>query len=153
MKTHVNVFDLTLFDSNFETHYGNFKVYDFKIYHFLKHHLSYGNLKLIRDMFEGEEDCIKNFMEIEEIVYKKEEPSYFHPKGKKGYYIPFINSIRSDKETFKFLKVYTTKLLKLLSIYCIKTPNHEPLLFKSKFEDIHKLKMKEFKEILTKPEE
>ena len=146
-------FDITTFDYNFKNIYGDIIERDFKIYHFLKHHFSYGRTKLVRDMFSQEERCIKNFMEIEEIVYKKEEPSYFHPKGKKGYYIPFINSIQSDKDTFKFLKVYTTKLIKLISEYDTNRINHDVLMFKSDFQLIHDSKMKEFKEILTKPEE
>lgn len=134
-------FEITVFDTNFEQIYGNINKYDFKIYHFLKHHLSYGNLKLIRDMFEGEYDCIKNFMEIEEITYKRADGS--NDVLIEGYDIPFTKSIKSYGDTFDLIKKFTTRLLKLLGDYSIKRINHDPLLFKFEFERLHDLKMKE----------
>lgn len=134
-------FDSALFDSNFENIYGNINKYDFKIYHFLKHHFSYGRSKLVRDMFEGEYDCIKNFMEIEGIVYRRADGT--NDVLTEGYEIPFANSIKSYGDTFDFLKKFTTKLIKLLGENGIKRINHDPLLFKSEFERLHDLKMKE----------
>lgn len=134
-------FDSALFDSQFENIYGNINKYDFKIYHFLKHHISYGRSKLIRDTFEGEFDCIKNFMEIEEIVYRRCDGS--NDNLLEGYEIPFANSVKSYGDTFDFLKVFITKLLKLLGENGIKRINHTPILFKSAFGLIHDIKMKE----------
>ena len=144
-------FDITTFDYNFKNIYGDIIERDFKIYHFLKHHFSYGRTKLVRDMFSQEERCIKNFMEIEEIVYKR--PDGVDSNLTEGYYIPFTKSIKSYGDTFDIIKSYKTKLIKLISEYDTNRINHDVLMFKSDFQLIHKLKMKEFKEILIKPEE
>lgn len=134
-------FDVNIFNDNFKDVYGKIEERDFKIYYFLRHHISYGRTKLIRDSFSREIDCIKNFMEIEEIVYRRCGATA--EGSTEGYEIPFAGAIKNYGDTFDFIKIYVGKLIKLLNLYGIKDINHTPILFKSDFHLIHDIKMKE----------
>lgn len=120
-------FDSKQFDYFFKNYYGNIEKRDFKIYHFLKHHLSHKKIDYIKNCFDKEIDAIKTFFDIEEIKYIYDSAEY---------HIPFIETSKNYADTYECLKVYISKLLKLLSEYGIRI-HHTPFLFKSDYHLTH----------------
>ena len=121
-------FEVAVFDSLFKKDYGNIKERDFKIYYYLRHHLSYNRNKLIEETFSKEINCIKNFMEIEEIVYNFERGEYF---------FPYLNSYKNYTDTFDTIRLEVKSLFKILKDYNIHIYHNKPIYFKSDFQLVH----------------